>query len=232
MSNVAQPRDDRLVQWAGRNFARFALENNISCVPVDEPEEQNFDEVHGIFEDLFDRVVLPDYEIDDIEEPAVLDCGYGKGQWLEGILKTNDDAWCVGVDIYTGSGNSDEESDEENDDDRLVQYEKKRWNLNVSFRTSRDPDLRPETFHLINSRVLTDGINSSRWPEYVRELKNLLKPGGWLQMVEVHCLFQSDSGRSAPFLERWWQYYQDTMTRMGKDPRVFSRLGNLMRDAG
>ncbi|KAF2159335.1 hypothetical protein M409DRAFT_30211 [Zasmidium cellare ATCC 36951] len=234
MSNVAQPKDDRLVRWAGRNYARFAVENNVSVVPVDEPEEVNFDEVHGIFEELFGRIILPDYPIDDIDEPAVLDCGFGKGQWLEGILDyTKSDAWCVGVDIYTGQGNSEEGSDDEDDEDEeLVQFEKKRWNLNVSFRTSRDPDLRPETYHLINSRVLTDGINSSRWPDYVKELKSLLKPGGWLQMVEVHCLFQSDSGQTAHYLERWWQYYQDTMNRMGKDPRVGSKLGSLMRDAG
>lgn len=140
---------------------------------------------------------------------------------------------CVGVDIYTGRGNSEEDSDDEDDEeDGIVQFEKKRWNLNASFRTSRDEDLRPETFHLINSRVLTDGINANRWPDYVKELKSLLKPGGWLQMVEVHCLFQSDNGQDRPFLERWWQYYQDTMTRMGKNPRVAMLLGDLMRNAG
>lgn len=54
----------------------------------------NFDEVHGIFEELFGRIILPDYPIDDIDEPAVLDCGFGKGQWLEGILDyTKSDAW-------------------------------------------------------------------------------------------------------------------------------------------
>lgn len=51
-------------------------------------------------------------------------------------------------------------------------------------------------------------------------------------MVEVHCLFQSDNGQNAPFLERWWQFYQDTMTRMGKNPRVAMLLGDLMRSAG
>ena len=55
----------------------------------------NFDEVHGIFEELFgSRIILPDYKIEDIDEPAVLDCGFGKGQWLEAILEhTDSDAW-------------------------------------------------------------------------------------------------------------------------------------------
>lgn len=41
MSNVPQPTDDRLVSWAGRVFARFAIENNISCVPVDEVSDRS-----------------------------------------------------------------------------------------------------------------------------------------------------------------------------------------------
>lgn len=220
--------------------------------------------MHDIVEKLFGRIVLPRYPINELEEPAVLDCGFGNGQWIDAVLKyTDEDAWvspccfactqrpkagckesavlvsmaniliqCVGIDIYTGEGNSEEDSDEEDSgEEGVALFVKKRWNLNASFKTSRDPDLRPETFHLINSRFLTDGLNAGRWQEYVKELKDLLKPGGWLQMVETHNLFQSDSGQTPAFLERWWQYYQDTMTRMGKNPRVGPTLGVLMTTA-
>lgn len=60
----------------------------------------------------------------------------------------------------------------------------------------------------------------------------LLKPKGWLQMVETHNLFQSDNGQSAPFLERWWEYYKHAMSQMGKDPKIALNLGNLLRTAG
>lgn len=54
----------------------------------------NFDSVHGIFEELLGTSILPQYPIEDIDEPVVLDCGFGKGQWLEAILEhTNSDAW-------------------------------------------------------------------------------------------------------------------------------------------
>lgn len=58
--------------------------------------------------------------------------------------------------------------------------------MNARFPDDRGSDrLRRETFDLINSRLLAEGINSERWPSFVRELKQMLKPGGWLQMVEL-----------------------------------------------
>lgn len=140
---------------------------------------------------------------------------------------------CVGLDIFTGDGNGSDSDDEGSDrDDIIVEFERKRWNLNASFRTSRDPDLQPERFHLINSRFLVDGIHASRWESYVKELKSLLEPRGWLQMVEAHMLFQSDSGREAVFLQRWWQWYERALYTMQKQPRIGQQLGNLMRHAG
>jgi hypothetical protein len=60
----------------------------------------------------------------------------------------------------------------------------------------------------------------------------LLKPNGWLQMVEFHAVFQSDSGREAPFLSRWWDWYSQKLLQMGKNPRIASQLKHLMLNAG
>lgn len=142
----------------------------------------------------------------------------------------------VGIDIYTGQGTGSDSGDEEEaDEDSAEYFAKKRWNLNASFRTSRDPSLRPESFHLINCRFLADGINRDRWDSFVKELKTLLEPKGWLQMVEVHMLFQSDSGlvdRDTSLLHRWWDYYRYSLELMGKNPRVGQQLGALMQSAG
>lgn len=51
-------------------------------------------------------------------------------------------------------------------------------------------------------------------------------------MVEVHMLFQSDSGREAAFLQRWWQWYERALHTMHKQPRIGQQLGGLMRHAG
>ena len=86
-------------------------------------------------------------------------------------------------------------------------------------------------FDLVNSRLLADGIDTDRWRSYVRDLFNVLKPGGWLQMVEVHMLFQSDSGRDTTYLSRWNEWYASTMARMHKDLRVGRQLKDLMTAA-
>ncbi|KAF2217583.1 hypothetical protein CERZMDRAFT_108274 [Cercospora zeae-maydis SCOH1-5] len=183
-----QPENNAVVQFAGRNYPRYALQHGIHCVPVDE------------------------------------------------LLTYRPTAVIVGIDIFTGQGHSDEDEDEDEGEDvdpGIEAFIRRRWNLNVRFRedTSSDP-LRPETFDLINSRLLSDGIDADRWQSYVRELYALLKPNGWLQMVEIQALFQSDSGRDAPFLSRWWEWYSGKMIQMRKNPRIASQLGTLMTNAG
>lgn len=151
----------------------------------------------------------------------------------------------TGVDIYFGravdENDDDDDNDDEDDDDNdngpspVQEYEKKRWNLNARFRDDRGSNqLRPESFDLINSRLLAEGINASRWSSYVRELKQMLKPGGWLQMVELEPLIQSSAGllNENSHLTRWWQCYSSTMQRMGKNPRIGRELRQYLQTEG
>ncbi|EMC93131.1 hypothetical protein BAUCODRAFT_36800 [Baudoinia panamericana UAMH 10762] len=187
-------------------------------------------------------VLLPPDEFppEGEEEPTVLDCGYGKGAWIDSLLEEHEDCEVTGVDIYLGDGTDDEEDPEDDDDsdgDGVEEFVKKRWNLNAAFRHDRSASrLLPESFDLINSRFLAEGIHRSRWPSYIRDLKLLLKPGGWVQMVELELLFQSENGRlatnSSEPLIRWSEVYRDTMLRNNKDPRIGRQMGNLLNTAG
>jgi hypothetical protein len=115
----------------------------------------------------------------------------------------------------------------------VQEFEQFRWNLNAKFSDApKDKQLKAEMFDLINSRFLAEGINASRWRNYIRELRQMLKPGGWLQMAELQLHVQSSSGRLSDdsCLTRWWNLYVDAMTRMGKDPRIGPRLGRLLQD--
>jgi hypothetical protein len=145
----------------------------------------------------------------------------------------------TGVDIFFGQGNEDDDDEDSdgNGQEGVQEFEKYRWNLNAPFRDgSPRTRPRPETFDLINSRLLSEGINADRWPAYVRDLKHLLKYGGWLQMVELELRFQSNSGRLRQTddepLHRWWRWYDRGMTHINKDVRVGQKLERLMRDAG
>jgi hypothetical protein len=142
----------------------------------------------------------------------------------------------TGVDVYFGDGTEDSGSDSD-EEDAVQEYVQKRWNLNASFRADTSPTrLRPEQFDLINSRFLSEGINADRWPSLIRELRALLKPGGWLQMVELELRFQSDNGRlqqsnNEP-LYLWGECYRTRMQQLGKDPRIGARLVHyLQREA-
>ena len=84
-------------------------------------------------------------------------------------------------------------------------------------------------------RCLTEGIHRERWQPLVRETKNLLIDGGWLQMVELHFnVIQLSSGRleDAPNLQRWKDCYRHSMELLNRDPGVARNLGQLMEQAG
>ena len=152
----------------------------------------------------------------------------------------------TGVDIHFGRAVDEDDDDEDGDDDEdddesddglegVQEYVKKRWNLNARFRDDQSDDqLRPESFDLINSRLLADGINADRWEPYIKELKYMLKPGGWLQMVEIEPHIQSSTGRldDNSHLTRWWQWYSSMMQRMGKNPRIGREMKRHLQDVG
>ena len=139
----------------------------------------------------------------------------------------------TGVDIYLGEEDDEDNSNGNGADFNAVQeFIKKRWNLNAPFSRDRSEDrLVPDSFDLINSRYLAEGINADRWTTYVRELGILLKPGGWLQMVEIQFPFQSQSGRlpDDSYLRRWWDWYAWTLERLGKNVRIGRELEQRMR---
>ncbi|GIC85270.1 class I SAM-dependent methyltransferase [Aspergillus udagawae] len=88
-------------------------------------------------------------------------------------------------------------------------------------------------FDLVHSRLLATGINRARWPSYLADIKRVLKPGGWVQLVEIYFNVQSDNGSITEehALRRWstqfLRSYEGT-----KDVRIGTRLNNLLRDRG
>lgn len=88
-------------------------------------------------------------------------------------------------------------------------------------------------FDLINSRFLTDGINKDRWQSLIKEYKQLLKPGGWLQMIEIRWTFRSQSDHALPGLNAWTDAYEKSLSDMQKDPKITaSNLEWFARQAG
>jgi len=114
-------------------------------------------------------------------------------------------------------------------DDDVENLELTIYDLNHLLTNEYDVD----SYDLINSRFISPGIHKNRWPSYVKDLRKLLKPGGWLQMVEYYFNFQSDNGRltDAHALSRWYGKYAEAM-QQDRDPRIGIHLEQLMRQAG
>ncbi|KAI9682667.1 MAG: hypothetical protein M1829_006654 [Trizodia sp. TS-e1964] len=89
------------------------------------------------------------------------------------------------------------------------------------------------TFDLVNSSLVAGGINATRWPNYVRDMVRVLKPGGWLQMVEIYFNCQSDNGSLTDnhALSQWSQLYLNSLAGI-KDLRAPLRMQEMMAGAG
>jgi hypothetical protein len=89
-------------------------------------------------------------------------------------------------------------------------------------------------YDLIHSRFIHQGMRTSRWAPYIENLKKLLRPGGWVQLMEYYPMVQSDSGllTDQNAVRRWWAQYDACMTRLHRDPRTCRRFGELLTQAG
>lgn len=114
-------------------------------------------------------------------------------------------------------------------DDQPDNLECEVWDLNEAL----VPSYKPNTYDLVHSRFVAPGIKKHRWPGYVRDICRLLRPGGWVQMVEFYYIIQSDSGLLTDdhALTHWSNGYRYSMDG-DRDPRAGRNLGQLMRNAG
>ncbi|KAK4947291.1 hypothetical protein LTR10_013659 [Elasticomyces elasticus] len=97
----------------------------------------------------------------------------------------------------------------------------------------------PETFDLIHSRFVADGIASSRWPNYFRDMYRLLKRNGWVQVTEWDLTFRSATGNSDALqaLREWSQLHAQSLAASNrpegrKRGRVTQDCEAWMRMAG
>lgn len=96
------------------------------------------------------------------------------------------------------------------------------------------PDVFSRGYDLINSRFVNQGINRNRWNTYIRDMKALLRRGGWVQLIEYYPLIQSDSGllTNDSAVRRWWANYEPALAQLDRDPRIGRNLANLLIQNG
>lgn len=113
------------------------------------------------------------------------------------------------------------------------EFDQIQWDLNRYF--LHLPQIREHLFDVINVRLLAEGIDATRWPSLIRDLRSLLRRGGLLQMVEFDLIpINSSSGllEQAPNVITWNQWYDQGMSSIGKDPRIGRSLAHMLRECG
>ncbi|KAL5336185.1 S-adenosyl-L-methionine-dependent methyltransferase [Aspergillus crustosus] len=204
----------RTISVQGREFQKYSIDNGISFEPIDDDEAERLDLQHRILSRVFDnRLVFPPIS----RLRRVLDCGYGSGSWAIDVAEQNPDCDVIGVDIYPLM----------NPDDTPENLWLQVDDLNRPFTFS------PNYFDLVHSRLLAAGVNRARWPSYIQDIKRVLKPGGWVQMVEIYFNVQSDNGsiNEGHALRQWSSQLMRSMEEI-KDLRVGTRLRSLLTVAG
>ncbi|KAF2113361.1 S-adenosyl-L-methionine-dependent methyltransferase [Lophiotrema nucula] len=216
MSNVRP--DLRKVDIHDREFQLLSVNNSIYCVPVDDIEEDRHQLQHDLLYRLCgDRLFFPNIGI----PRKILDCGYGFGDWACAVAEEYEDCEVTGVDIYPFGIERPP---------NLVLFG---YDLNDRL---DDPQIfERNAYDLIHSRFVAPGIKIIRWPGYVRDMRRLLRPNGWLQMVEYYPNIQSSSGRltTDSALYRWFYQYALAMgTYVHREIRIGQQLTGLMTNAG
>ncbi|KAI0815775.1 S-adenosyl-L-methionine-dependent methyltransferase [Xylaria sp. FL0064] len=198
-----------------RSFQRYSIDNNTYFVPVDEDETLRLRIQHGALTMMFDnRFIFP-----PIDSPRrVLDCGFGTGEWALQVAWQYPRCEVRGIDVTPHHHNP-----EEGLENLYLDID----DLNMPFQFPSNH------FDLINSRLVAGGINNERWTGYIRDILRCLRPGGWVQMVEIDFNAQSDNGALADnsALRQWSQTYLFAMEQC-KNPRAPRRLGGWLRHAG
>ncbi|RAK73340.1 class I SAM-dependent methyltransferase [Aspergillus fijiensis CBS 313.89] len=224
----------QLITVHDRDFQRYSIEHKIYFQPVDDDEVERLELQHQVFNKAFDdRLIFPPLPSDNPER--ILDCGHGTGAWAVEVAEqypqcevgphtspstlsfANHCVKVIGVDI------SPQMSPDYAPDNLWFQVD----DLNRPFTFPSNH------FDLVHSRMQATGIDRARWLSYIWDIKRVLKPGGWVQMVEMYFNVQSDNGSLTEdhALRQWSTKFMQSLNDT-KDLRVGTHLRDLMVAAG
>ncbi|KAF2999928.1 hypothetical protein E8E13_009014 [Curvularia kusanoi] len=205
----------------GRLFQKVSVDQGIYCVPVsnDDLEEDRLTAQHDVLFRLFGNALFSPHM--GISSPQkVLECGYGGGDWAVQFAEEFEECEITAIDVYP----------------MLMADQPENlhlWTYNLNDRLNDAELFKAKAYDLIHSRCVSAGIKKTRWSSYIEDMMLLLRPRGWVQIVEYYLNIQSSSGRltDQSAIRRWWGDYAYAMSRMNREPRIGTRLQHLLTEA-
>ncbi|KAH6866128.1 hypothetical protein B0T10DRAFT_534374 [Thelonectria olida] len=90
------------------------------------------------------------------------------------------------------------------------------------------------TFDIVHQRLLIWGIKASEWPQVISNLVAILKPGGYIQLVEAEWIDPRDPADAVkrPQLRKHAALQEWSTASFGMDIHIAYKLGSLLKEAG
>ncbi|KXN86225.1 Demethylmenaquinone methyltransferase [Leucoagaricus sp. SymC.cos] len=181
------------------------------------PEERERLEIqHRMMLQILDHKYIK-VPVDITTGTAILESGTGTGIWLMELSKTvTDGAELIGIDIVS----------------KLFPA-RETLPPNVTFQTMSILDLPTEwtnRFTLVNQRFLIAGLRYSEWVTAINNMCRVLKPGGWLQLLEPTGLM--DAGPTGNIFHLLLERIRQLQGINGVFPNCGDVLKRLAEEAG
>ncbi|KAF7322405.1 hypothetical protein HMN09_00018500 [Mycena chlorophos] len=202
------------INHAHRNYQQYPGAQYI--LPTDGPEKQRLARQHNMLKKLFGGRILF-APVDLKQGDKVLESGTGSGIWTVEVAATVDPSVeFIGVDIESG----------------LFPEAPPQ---NLSFRVNSVLELPAEwsdTFTLVHQRLLLLGLQIPQWPQALEEIFRVVRPGGWVQLLEMAPIDAKIEQGSRPYTEKLTAILHSVMTARKLYLNVAHDLPKLLADAG
>lgn len=87
-----------------------------------------------------------------------------------------------------------------------------------------------DSFDVIHQRLLVWGLKLSQWSQVLRNLYTILKPGGYIQLVEIEFIDPANPA-TLPQLHKQALMQKWSTASFGMDIDIAYKLGNLLKEA-
>ena len=148
---------------------------------------------------------------------SILDVGSGTGRWASEMARLFPNANVIGADIAAPNPDA-------------VQPDEAGRPDNFAFIQGNVLEGLPfpdGAFDFTHMRLLLFAIPETRWPDVVRELVRITRPGGWIEMVET-----GPQQNGGPAMDQIVQWVTQASLRRGINPLLGPHIGDFLRGAG
>jgi SAM-dependent methyltransferase len=89
-----------------------------------------------------------------------------------------------------------------------------------------------DSFDFVHIRCLFGGV--ADWPDLYRQIYQKMRPGGWLQQLEMSIEFTSDDGTvdDNHFMAEWSRQFIDYGEKTGRTMKIADTCAGLIKEAG